>query len=218
MERQATPSIRGGQSNAAEIGDGPPDTSDTKSTASDIPMIPERGKSFGSSQSCPTVTAEKGSRAMTTMTDLTGFLASTMVLLTFMAKDMRLLRVLGISSNIAFITYGVLAWLPPVLCLHLLLLPVNTFRLYSLMAEEGCRLPAPRLSTVTKLLGAIPGALHQSPDWTSRLLQQSHQLPEPGSSSSIQSPRRSRNASSASTYLRSVGSKAAFASFRGQPV
>jgi CRP/FNR family transcriptional regulator, cyclic AMP receptor protein len=74
---------------------------------------------------------------MSTITDLAGFLASAMVLLTFMANDMRLLRVLGIVSNMAFITYGVLAWLPPVLCLHLLLLPVNSFRLYNLLAEKG---------------------------------------------------------------------------------
>jgi hypothetical protein len=60
-----------------------------------------------------------------------------MVLLTFMAKDVRLLRVLAILSNIAFITYGVLAWLAPVLCLHLLLLPVNVLRLRSLLVEEG---------------------------------------------------------------------------------
>lgn len=77
---------------------------------------------------------------MTTMTDLAGYLASTMVLLTFMTKDMRLLRVVAIVSNVAFITYGALAWLPPVLCLHLLLLPVNVIRLRSLLAEK--ELPA----------------------------------------------------------------------------
>jgi hypothetical protein len=65
---------------------------------------------------------------MMTITDLAGNTASTMVLLTFMTKDMRLLRVLAIVSNIAFITYGMLVWLPPVFCLHLLLLPVNAFR------------------------------------------------------------------------------------------
>lgn len=77
---------------------------------------------------------------MTTITDLAGYLASTMVLLTFMTKDMRLLRVLGILSNIAFISYGTLAWLPPVFCLHLLLLPINVLRLRGLLAEKG--LPA----------------------------------------------------------------------------
>jgi hypothetical protein len=100
---------------------------------------------------------KKGSRVMTTMTDLAGYIASTMVLLTFMTKDMRLLRILGIFSNIAFITYGVLAWLPPVLCLHLLLLPVNVLRLHSLLTEEGLPAPIPRWSTVTKFFGAISG-------------------------------------------------------------
>jgi hypothetical protein len=42
---------------------------------------------------------------------------------------MRLLRLVAILSNLAFITYGVLVWLPPVLGLHLLLLPVNILRL-----------------------------------------------------------------------------------------
>jgi hypothetical protein len=60
----------------------------------------------------PNRTAEKESRVVTTMTDLAGYLASTMVLLTFLTKDMRLLRVLGILSNVAFIAYGVLASLP----------------------------------------------------------------------------------------------------------
>jgi len=50
---------------------------------------------------------------MTTMADFAGYLASTMVLLTFMAKDMRLLRVPATFSDIAFIAFGVLAWLPP---------------------------------------------------------------------------------------------------------
>jgi len=94
---------------------------------------------------------------MTTITDLAGYIASTMVLLTFMAKDMRLLRILGILSNIAFITYGVLAGLPPVLCLHLILLPVNVLRLHSLLTEEGLPTPVSRWSAVTKLIGAISG-------------------------------------------------------------
>jgi len=50
---------------------------------------------------------------MITTADLAGYTASTMVLFTFMTKDMRLLRVLAIFSNVAFITYGMLVWLPP---------------------------------------------------------------------------------------------------------
>jgi hypothetical protein len=79
------------------------------------------------------------------MTDLAGYLASTMVLLTFMAKDVRLLRALAIFSNIAFITYGVLAWLPPVFCLHLQLFPVNVLRLRSLLVGEGLPAASPAL-------------------------------------------------------------------------
>ena len=101
----------------------------------------------------------KKSRAVTTMTDLAGYLASTMVLLTFLTKDMRLLRVLGILSNVAFITYAVLDSLPPVLVLHLLLLPINVFRLRSLLAEEGLPVDGPCWSAITKFFGAHPHRL-----------------------------------------------------------
>lgn len=66
-----------------------------------------------------------------------GYWASTMVLLTFVTKDMRLLRILAIFSNIAFLTYGYLVWLPPVFCLHLTLLPINAFRLHEMLRQEN---------------------------------------------------------------------------------
>ena len=66
---------------------------------------------------------------MENLSELTGYVASTLVLLTFVAKDMRLLRTIAIFSNLAFITYGTIEWLPPVLFLHLLLLPLNIVRL-----------------------------------------------------------------------------------------
>jgi hypothetical protein len=74
---------------------------------------------------------------MMTLSDIAGYVASTMVLLTFLTKDMRLLRVLGIFSNIAFVTYGMLIWLPPVFCLHLLLLPVNALRLREMLTTQS---------------------------------------------------------------------------------
>jgi hypothetical protein len=61
--------------------------------------------------------------------DLIGFLASALVLATFAMKDMRRLRVIAILSNLAFIAYGALCGLLPVLALHLLLLPLNVLRL-----------------------------------------------------------------------------------------
>jgi hypothetical protein len=60
---------------------------------------------------------------------LIGYLACGLVLTTFWTNDLRRLRIIAILSNIAFISYGALVWLPPVLGLHLLLLPLNTVRL-----------------------------------------------------------------------------------------
>ena len=58
-----------------------------------------------------------------------GYLASALVLATFCMRDMVPLRCVAIASNLAFIAYGALADLGPVLVLHLLLLPVNVGRL-----------------------------------------------------------------------------------------
>lgn len=79
---------------------------------------------------------------MLTVSDATGFIASGLVLLTFTMKDMRMLRFVAIFSNFAFIAYGFLDWLPPVLSLHLLLLPLNLYRLRQARIGAGRRLPA----------------------------------------------------------------------------
>lgn len=71
---------------------------------------------------------------MAMLSETTGFFASTLVLATFAMKDMRMLRIIAVFSNIAFIIYGALDWLPPVLALHLLLLPLNLFRLKGMNA------------------------------------------------------------------------------------
>ncbi len=81
---------------------------------------------------------------MMTLSDAAGYVASAMVLLTFLTKDMRLLRVLAIGSNVAFATYGLLVWLPPVFCLHLLLLPINALRLREVLTAQSSRLPVAR--------------------------------------------------------------------------
>jgi hypothetical protein len=66
---------------------------------------------------------------MPTTSAIIGYIASGLVLATFWTNDLRRLRILAILSNIAFISYGALVWLPPVLSLHLLLLPLNAARL-----------------------------------------------------------------------------------------
>jgi hypothetical protein len=76
---------------------------------------------------------------MGTISEATGFFASSLVLLTFTMKDMRMLRIIAIFSNVAFIAYGILDWLPPVLSLHLLLLPLNLLRLKEIQTRASVK-------------------------------------------------------------------------------
>lgn len=64
--------------------------------------------------------------------DLAGWAAAGLTMMTFACQDMRRLRVLGLVANAAFITYGAMAMLMPVLVLHLILAPINLLRLWSL--------------------------------------------------------------------------------------
>lgn len=61
--------------------------------------------------------------------DTIGFLAASLVLASFCMRSMSTLRYVAIASNIAFIAYGYLCGLAPIVALHLLLLPVNIVRL-----------------------------------------------------------------------------------------
>jgi hypothetical protein len=62
-------------------------------------------------------------------TDALGYLAALLVLAAFCMRDMTTLRVLAFASNLAFIAYAASAGLQPVLLLHVVLLPVNLWRL-----------------------------------------------------------------------------------------
>ena len=64
--------------------------------------------------------------------DGVGFGAAGLVLATFCMRSMNALRWIAIASNVAFIAYGYLGHLAPVLLLHALLLPVNIYRLAQL--------------------------------------------------------------------------------------
>jgi hypothetical protein len=61
--------------------------------------------------------------------DLLGYLAGSLVLATFSVNSMRLLRCIGIASNLAFMSYAIMASAAPILIQHGLLLPVNIYRL-----------------------------------------------------------------------------------------
>lgn len=77
--------------------------------------------------------------------ELIGYLASSLVLATFCVRDMASLRAFAIASNLAFISYGWLAGVHPVLALHVLLLPTNVVRLCQLLRV---RQPCAAVSTV----------------------------------------------------------------------
>ena len=72
--------------------------------------------------------------------DALGYVAAVLVLLTFCMRSMVWLRSLAIAGNAAFIGYGVMADIHPVLLLHLALLPVNGWRLLEALRRSSGRL------------------------------------------------------------------------------
>jgi|SRR5215471_1090947 hypothetical protein len=108
---------------------------------------------------------------MAAVSDFTGYAASMLVLLTFMTKDMLLLRVVAILSNLAFISYGALAWLPPVLGLHLLLLPLNVIRLREfIITQSAHRSGDSESSAVGAIISALPRRSERSGPPVGRLV------------------------------------------------
>ena len=96
-----------------------------------------------------------------------GFGAAGLVLATFCMRSMGALRWTAIASNMAFIAYGYLGGLAPVLLLHMLLLPVNICRLAQLRSAHiptdpikgrrkgGCDSAPTHVSTVLKASSEI---------------------------------------------------------------
>jgi CRP/FNR family transcriptional regulator, cyclic AMP receptor protein len=65
--------------------------------------------------------------------EITGYVASALVLVTFWMRTMIPLRLVALGSNIAFITYGIVGGLVPIWVLHSILLPVNLYRAVEMM-------------------------------------------------------------------------------------
>lgn len=59
-----------------------------------------------------------------------GYIASSLVFITFYMSTMMALRSVAVASNFAFMAYGYLGELEPILILHAILLPLNIWRLY----------------------------------------------------------------------------------------
>ena len=68
--------------------------------------------------------------------ELVGYLASALVFATFYTKAMPALRLAAIASNIAFIVYGHLGGLAPIVLLHAGLLPLNAWRLCQMLRRR----------------------------------------------------------------------------------
>jgi CRP/FNR family cyclic AMP-dependent transcriptional regulator len=62
--------------------------------------------------------------------EIFGYIASGLVLATFSMRTMIPLRIMGMLSNVSFITYAYFEDLFPVLILHAILLPLNAYRYF----------------------------------------------------------------------------------------
>src|SRR5215468_3165070 len=110
----------------------------------------------------------------TMFTDALGYIAAGLVFATFCAQQMALLRALAIASNVAFIGYGFLDGLWPILILHSAMLPVN-IRRYRQSVRGHCgtttadaATPVPSRSTLPRNLITI--ALGQLRSWRERMV------------------------------------------------
>lgn len=65
--------------------------------------------------------------------DVLGWLAALATLACFASSEMLRLRILALVANVAFVAYATQAGLLPVLVLHLVLAPVNAWRLWQLV-------------------------------------------------------------------------------------
>ncbi|HEY7230965.1 MAG TPA: Crp/Fnr family transcriptional regulator [Pseudolabrys sp.] len=64
---------------------------------------------------------------------LVGFLAAGLVIATLSMRTMIPLRIVGLASNVAFVTYGILFGSIPTVVLHSILFPLNIYRLYEML-------------------------------------------------------------------------------------
>jgi hypothetical protein len=72
--------------------------------------------------------------------DWAGYVASSLVFLTFYMKGMMPLRVVALCSNVAFLIYGGMLHLVPIFMLHAALIPINARRLIYAWRDQHIRL------------------------------------------------------------------------------
>jgi hypothetical protein len=82
--------------------------------------------------------------------DLAGYIASSLVFLTFYMKGMIPLRLVALCSNVAFLVYAGALHLLPIVILHGALIPVNVHRLITALRGDRVNLPLPTLTVVPR--------------------------------------------------------------------
>jgi hypothetical protein len=85
--------------------------------------------------------------------DLAGYIAASLVFLTFYMGGMVPLRLVALCSNVAFLVYAFALHLAPIAILHGALIPVNIIRLIAAWREGGIKLAD---------LGTNPSARHRA--------------------------------------------------------
>jgi CRP/FNR family transcriptional regulator, cyclic AMP receptor protein len=98
--------------------------------------------------------------------ELIGWLAALLTLIAYSMKTMLLLRIAAVAANLCFISYGSLSGVMPMLALHIVLLPLNSFRLVQILkttsqvraASPAQGLPADLVSFL-KPISVAPDAL-----------------------------------------------------------
>lgn len=75
------------------------------------------------------------------MTNALGYAASCAVLASFLMRTMLPLRLVAILSNILFVAFGYVQHIHPILLLHAVLLPINSWQLLILYRTGPSRLP-----------------------------------------------------------------------------
>ncbi len=100
-----------------------------------------------------------------------GWLAAGLMVATFSCREARCLRPLAMAANLAFIGYALAADLPPVLALHLLLLPINLWRWAQACREGAAGRPGvgDRNATVRHRTRARPSPPAGRARWTRSL-------------------------------------------------
>ncbi|MBN9229906.1 MAG: hypothetical protein BGO90_05665 [Legionella sp. 40-6] len=73
---------------------------------------------------------------MDSLVEVDGYLAAVLVFTTFYVKKILTLRLIAVSSNIAFIFYALGSNLYPIFVLHSLLLPLNIYRIFEIKKRE----------------------------------------------------------------------------------